>query len=75
MHVNVTDGNHLTHSFKATMCRITIKQKRIRFIKMCLVFFLQLILCERTTRLFLADTGKKILSSIIVKAQKVRLKQ
>uniref|UniRef100_A0A7N6BXC9 Mitoguardin 1 n=1 Tax=Anabas testudineus TaxID=64144 RepID=A0A7N6BXC9_ANATE len=30
----------------------------------------QLILCERTTRLFLADTGKKILSSIIVKAQK-----
>lgn len=36
-------------------------------------FFLQLILCERTTRMFLADTGKKILSSIIVKAQKVRL--
>uniref|UniRef100_A0A8D3E3X5 Mitoguardin 1 n=1 Tax=Scophthalmus maximus TaxID=52904 RepID=A0A8D3E3X5_SCOMX len=30
----------------------------------------QLILCERTTRTFLADTGKKILSSIIVKAQK-----
>lgn len=30
----------------------------------------QLILCERTTRLFLADTGKKILSSIIVKAEK-----
>ncbi|CAN9502999.1 unnamed protein product [Ophioblennius macclurei] len=30
----------------------------------------QLILCERTTRMFLADTGKKILSSIIVKAQK-----
>ncbi|XP_077370662.1 mitoguardin 1 [Festucalex cinctus] len=30
----------------------------------------QLILRERTTRLFLADTGKKILSSIIVKAQK-----
>ncbi|XP_077471389.1 mitoguardin 1 [Stigmatopora argus] len=29
-----------------------------------------LILRERTTRLFLADTGKKILSSIIVKAQK-----
>ncbi|TNN88523.1 Mitoguardin-1 [Liparis tanakae] len=31
----------------------------------------QLILCETTTRMFLADTGKKILSSIIVKAQKV----
>nr|XP_057917425.1 mitoguardin 1 [Doryrhamphus excisus] len=30
----------------------------------------QLILCERTTRLFLADTSKKILSSIMVKAQK-----
>ncbi|XP_061775635.1 mitoguardin 1 [Nerophis ophidion] len=30
----------------------------------------QLILREKTTRLFLADTGKKILSSIIVKAQK-----
>ncbi|XP_062285786.1 mitoguardin 1 [Scomber scombrus] len=30
----------------------------------------QLILCERTTRMFLADTGKKILSSIIVKAHK-----
>lgn len=30
----------------------------------------QLILCERETRMFLADTGKKILSSIIVKAQK-----
>ncbi|XP_057713295.1 mitoguardin 1 [Corythoichthys intestinalis] len=30
----------------------------------------QLILRERTTRSFLADTGKKILSSIIVKAQK-----
>ncbi|XP_061654453.1 mitoguardin 1 [Phyllopteryx taeniolatus] len=30
----------------------------------------QLILCERTTRSFLAETGKKILSSIIVKAQK-----
>lgn len=30
----------------------------------------QLILCDRTTRMFLADTGKKILSSIIVKAQK-----
>ncbi|KAM7400203.1 hypothetical protein PAMA_004751 [Pampus argenteus] len=30
----------------------------------------QLILCERTTKMFLADTGKKILSSIIVKAQK-----
>ncbi|XP_040000340.1 mitoguardin 1 isoform X2 [Xiphias gladius] len=30
----------------------------------------QLILCERATRMFLADTGKKILSSIIVKAQK-----
>ncbi|XP_067385420.1 mitoguardin 1 isoform X2 [Channa argus] len=30
----------------------------------------QLILSERTTRLFLTDTGKKILSSIIVKAQK-----
>ncbi|KAF7662591.1 hypothetical protein LDENG_00231810 [Lucifuga dentata] len=30
----------------------------------------QLILCERLTRTFLADTGKKILSSIIVKAQK-----
>ncbi|GLD50791.1 mitoguardin-1 [Lates japonicus] len=30
----------------------------------------QLILCERTTRMFLADTGRKILSSIIVKAQK-----
>ncbi|XP_075954459.1 mitoguardin 1 isoform X2 [Anarhichas minor] len=30
----------------------------------------QLILCETTTRMFLADTGKKILSSIIVKAQK-----
>lgn len=38
------------------------------------IFLLQLILCERTTRMFLADTGKKILSSIIVKAQKVRLK-
>ncbi|KAF3857956.1 hypothetical protein F7725_011157 [Dissostichus mawsoni] len=34
----------------------------------------QLILCDRTTRMFLADTGKKILSSIIVKAQKVSLK-
>ncbi|XP_013765260.1 mitoguardin 1 [Pundamilia nyererei] len=30
----------------------------------------QLILCDRTTWTFLADTGKKILSSIIVKAQK-----
>lgn len=30
----------------------------------------QLILCERTTRMFLVDTGKKILSSILVKAQK-----
>lgn len=30
----------------------------------------QLILCERTTRMFLADTGKKTLSSIIVKAHK-----
>ncbi|XP_076004480.1 mitoguardin 1 [Genypterus blacodes] len=30
----------------------------------------QLILCERTTRTFLADTGKKILSSIISKAQR-----
>ncbi|XP_040912141.1 mitoguardin 1 [Toxotes jaculatrix] len=30
----------------------------------------QLILGERTTRMFLADTGRKILSSIIVKAQK-----
>ncbi|XP_071377020.1 mitoguardin 1 [Centroberyx affinis] len=30
----------------------------------------QLILCERATRTFLADTGKKILSSIIVKARK-----
>ncbi|XP_019962928.1 mitoguardin 1 [Paralichthys olivaceus] len=30
----------------------------------------QLILCERKTRMFLTDTGKKILSSIIVKAQK-----
>uniref|UniRef100_A0A672L5J3 Mitoguardin-1-like n=1 Tax=Sinocyclocheilus grahami TaxID=75366 RepID=A0A672L5J3_SINGR len=29
------------------------------------------ILCERATRAFLADTGKKILSSIIVKARKV----
>uniref|UniRef100_A0A8C8GQI0 Mitoguardin 1 n=1 Tax=Oncorhynchus tshawytscha TaxID=74940 RepID=A0A8C8GQI0_ONCTS len=30
----------------------------------------QLILCERATRTFLAETGKKILSSIIVKAHK-----
>uniref|UniRef100_A0A3Q3XHF9 Mitoguardin 1 n=1 Tax=Mola mola TaxID=94237 RepID=A0A3Q3XHF9_MOLML len=30
----------------------------------------QLILCERTTRMFLVETGKKILSSIIVRAQK-----
>lgn len=30
----------------------------------------QLILSERSTRMFLADTGKKILSSIIIKAQK-----
>lgn len=30
----------------------------------------ELILSDRTTRMFLADTGKKILSSIIVKAQK-----
>lgn len=30
----------------------------------------QLILCDRTTWTFLADTGKKILSSIIVKAHK-----
>lgn len=30
----------------------------------------ELILCERTTRKFLAETGKKILSSIIVKAHK-----
>ncbi|XP_072220677.1 mitoguardin 1 [Leuresthes tenuis] len=30
----------------------------------------QLILCDRATRMFLADTGKKILSSIIVKAHK-----
>uniref|UniRef100_A0A673N3B4 Mitoguardin-1-like n=1 Tax=Sinocyclocheilus rhinocerous TaxID=307959 RepID=A0A673N3B4_9TELE len=30
----------------------------------------QVILCERATRAFLADTGKKILSSIIVKARK-----
>uniref|UniRef100_A0A673BM10 Mitoguardin 1 n=1 Tax=Sphaeramia orbicularis TaxID=375764 RepID=A0A673BM10_9TELE len=30
----------------------------------------QLILCERATRTFLADTGKKTLSSIIVKAHK-----
>ncbi|XP_054870563.1 mitoguardin 1-like isoform X1 [Amphiprion ocellaris] len=35
-----------------------------------MLFGLQLILCERTTRMFLAETGKKILSSIIVKAQK-----
>lgn len=32
---------------------------------------IQVILCERTTRAFLADTGKRILSSIIVKARKV----
>lgn len=32
---------------------------------------IQVILCERATRAFLADTGKKILSSIIVKARKV----
>lgn len=31
----------------------------------------QLILRDRATRMFLADTGKKILSSIIVKAHKV----
>uniref|UniRef100_A0A8C5N5X3 Mitoguardin 1 n=1 Tax=Gouania willdenowi TaxID=441366 RepID=A0A8C5N5X3_GOUWI len=30
----------------------------------------QLILCDSTTRTFLADTGKKILSSIIIKAHK-----
>ncbi|CAB1326860.1 unnamed protein product, partial [Coregonus sp. 'balchen'] len=30
----------------------------------------QMILCERATRTFLAETGKKILSSIIVKARK-----
>ncbi|XP_072296763.1 mitoguardin 1 [Eucyclogobius newberryi] len=30
----------------------------------------ELILCERTTRTFLAETGKKILSSIIVQAHK-----
>lgn len=30
----------------------------------------QLILCESATRMFLAETGKKILSSIIVKARK-----
>lgn len=30
----------------------------------------ELILCERNTRMFLAETGKKILSSIIVKAHK-----
>lgn len=30
----------------------------------------ELILCERSTRLFLAETGKRILSSIIVKAHK-----
>ncbi|XP_029380797.1 mitoguardin 1 [Echeneis naucrates] len=30
----------------------------------------QLILCERATRMFLAETGKKVLSFIIVKAQK-----
>ncbi|CAB1413449.1 unnamed protein product [Pleuronectes platessa] len=30
----------------------------------------QLILCERKTRMFLTDTGKKILSSIIVKGHK-----
>ncbi|XP_033837943.1 mitoguardin 1 isoform X1 [Periophthalmus magnuspinnatus] len=30
----------------------------------------ELILCERTTRMFLAETGKKILSSIIVQAHK-----
>ncbi|KAG7456693.1 hypothetical protein MATL_G00238600 [Megalops atlanticus] len=30
----------------------------------------QVILCERATRVFLADAGKKILSSIIVKAHK-----
>lgn len=30
----------------------------------------ELILCERTTRTFLSETGKKILSSIIVKAHK-----
>ncbi|KAK2822710.1 hypothetical protein Q5P01_022775 [Channa striata] len=30
----------------------------------------QLILCERTTRMFLIDAGKKILSSIISRAQK-----
>lgn len=34
-------------------------------------FYLQVILHERATRMFLADTGKKILSSIIVKARKV----
>uniref|UniRef100_A0A8C7ZH98 Mitoguardin 1 n=1 Tax=Oryzias sinensis TaxID=183150 RepID=A0A8C7ZH98_9TELE len=32
----------------------------------------ELILCDRTTRMFLANTGKKILSSIIVQAQKVK---
>ena len=37
-----------------------------------MVCHLQLILCERATRTFLADTGKKTLSSIIVKARKVR---
>lgn len=30
----------------------------------------QLLLCERTTRMFLAETGKKILSSIVEKAHK-----
>ena len=37
----------------------------------CVFFHPQLILSDRTTRTFLVDTGKKILSSIIVKAQKV----
>ncbi|XP_042626732.1 mitoguardin 1 [Cyprinus carpio] len=36
----------------------------------CIRQVCQVILCERATRAFLADTGKKILSSIIVKARK-----
>lgn len=34
---------------------------------------MQVILCDHTTRAFLADAGKKILSSIIIKAHKVGL--
>lgn len=51
---------------------VSLSDRRFKLFSVAVLLFLQLILCERTTRVFLAETGKKILSSIIIKAQKVR---